>query len=889
MASTATKRRSVSRKKTSSVAASKDRKLSSSMEWANEALAVIFFAFSIFILISFLAHQFGQDDFQGGSGWRIFRNPFGPVGHFVGTVLSGFMGWCALAPVAWAMVLANYFWNDQDLLDDIGKAPKILLLLGFVGILIFSCALTAVFWGATGGGSIGNFIAKPLVRFFSEAGAILITGALFLLSFAIATRQSVASLFESAKSFAYTTFYFFGIGLPRFLWWSLRSGARLFLHSLEQLHATKKISKPESSADDSEFNNFKLPKPRIRKNVVPLEEKVEALKEDEDEEDESEDEAPAHAAEVVSEDEDSEEATEQESGGDISRVVVKRRDAEERAKAAMAARKKRKEEEEREMSAPKLFPDYELPDVALLSPAEPSVGGEDDNELREKSRQIENKLKDFGIYGKVTHVHPGPVITLFEFEPAAGVKVGKIAALQDDLAMGLRASSIRIIAPIPKRGTVGIEVPNKHRDIVRLRDVLESEAFLSAESILSVPVGKDTYGDPVVADIATMPHLLMAGATGTGKSVCINALLVSLLYRARPEELGLILIDPKILELSVYEDIPHLRVPVVTDPRQAKGVLTWAANEMNRRYRMMQRFGVRNIDGYNALVRGEEVKDTKPIVEDVIQLEEESVVQSGTIAPADLDPQTAVSVDAEGEVEVQEPIAPEKLEPLPKIVIVIDELADLMLTVGRDIEELITRLAQKARAAGIHLIIATQRPSVDVITGLIKANFPARLSFRVTARVDSRTILDQMGADKLLGRGDMLFMLPGADGLRRVHGAFVSDTEVKRVVDSIKKRCKPQYDERIMEICQKAIEEDENGETKDLLNDEGEYDAIYDKAVELVLQKGQASTSMLQRAFRIGYNRAARIVDMMEKEGLVGPMDGAKPREVIVPTHDTES
>lgn len=264
-------------------------------------------------------------------------------------------------------------------------------------------------------------------------------------------------------------------------------------------------------------------------------------------------------------------------------------------------------------------------------------------------------------------------------------------------------------------------------------------------------------------------------------------------------------------------------------------------------------------------------------------------MQSGTIAPADLDPQTAAPMDAEGEVDVQEPIAPEKLEPLPKIVIVIDELADLMLTVGRDIEELITRLAQKARAAGIHLIIATQRPSVDVITGLIKANFPARLSFRVTARVDSRTILDQMGADKLLGRGDMLFMLPGADGLRRVHGAFVSDTEVKRVVDSIKKRCKPQYDERIMEICQKAIEEDENGETKDLLNDEGEYDAIYDKAVELVLQKGQASTSMLQRAFRIGYNRAARIVDMMEKEGLVGPMDGAKPREVIVPTHDTES
>lgn len=875
MASPAAKRRSVSRKKPVS-GAPKDRKISSSMEWANEALAVLFFAFSIFVLISFLAHQFGQDDFQGGASWRIFQNPFGPVGHFVGTVLSGFMGWCALVPVAWAAILANYFWNNEDLLDDVGRGPKFLLLLGVVGILLFSCALTAVFWGAAGGGTVGAMIARPLVRFFSVAGASLITGALFLLSFAIATRQSVASIFESAKKVSYAVFYFCCIGLPRFVWWALRSAGSFFLHSLEQLHATKKERKP-AAEEEGDFANFKLPKPRVRKNVVPLEEKVEALSDV--------DEAPRIDKKETLAEEDSEDPS-SESEEDFSRVVVKRRDAEERAKAAMAARKKRKEEEEREFSAAKLFPDYELPDVSLLSPGEPSVGGENDDELREYSRQIENKLKDFGIYGKVTHVHPGPVITLFEFEPAPGVKVGKIAALQDDLAMSLRASSIRIIAPIPKRGTVGIEVPNKHRDIVRLRDVLESEAFLSAESILSVPIGKDTYGDPVVADIATMPHLLMAGATGTGKSVCINALLISLLYRARPEDLGLILIDPKILELSVYEDIPHLRVPVVTDPRQAKGVLTWAANEMNRRYRMMQRYAVRNIDGYNALVRGEEVKDTKPIVADVIQLAEENVVQSGTVNPEEVLPE---SIDADPDAVAVEPVAPEKLEPLPKIVIVIDELADLMLTVGRDIEELITRLAQKARAAGIHLIIATQRPSVDVITGLIKANFPARLSFRVTARVDSRTILDQMGADKLLGRGDMLFMLPGADGLRRVHGAFVSDTEVKRVIESIKKKCKPQYDERIMEICQKALEEDENGETKDLLNDEGEYDAIYDKAVELVLQKGQASTSMLQRAFRIGYNRAARIVDMMEKEGLVGPMDGAKPREVIVPTHDTES
>jgi S-DNA-T family DNA segregation ATPase FtsK/SpoIIIE len=334
------------------------------------------------------------------------------------------------------------------------------------------------------------------------------------------------------------------------------------------------------------------------------------------------------------------------------------------------------------------------------------------------------------------------------------------------------------------------------------------------------------------------------------------------------------LIDPKILELSIYEDIPHLRVPVVTVPRQAKAVLEWAVNEMNRRYRLMQKFGVRNIDGYNRVVRGEE-SPTGELETNVIELKEDEVVESGIVEK----PAETAAVEEEGKAEFVE-----KLEPLPKIVIVIDELADLMLTVGRDIEELITRLAQKARASGIHLILATQRPSVDVITGLIKANFPARLSFRVSSRIDSRTILDSMGAEKLLGRGDMLFMAPGAEALKRVHGAFVSDSEVKRVMDALKARHKPRYDERIIAMCDKALqEESENGQTKDLLLDEDEYDAIYDRALELVMEKGQASTSMLQRAFRIGYNRAARIIDLMEREGVVGPMDGAKPRDVIVP------
>lgn len=511
---------------------------------------------------------------------------------------------------------------------------------------------------------------------------------------------------------------------------------------------------------------------------------------------------------------------------------------------------------------------YKLPSLQLLSATEEGHISESESELMEISKLIENKLKDFSILGRVTEVHPGPVVTMFEFEPAPGVKVGRIAALQDDLAMSLRASSLRIVAPIPKKGTVGIEVPNKTRDIVRLRTLLESESMRNSASFLTIGLGKDAYGDPVCADVTTMPHLLIAGATGTGKSVCINTVLLSLLYRATPKELGLILIDPKILELSVYDGIPHLRVPVVTVPRQAKAVLDWAAKEMDRRYRLMQKFGVRSIDGYNKLVEGKKEFDESSDT-DTVSLSEDEIIAEGTIDPKD---------------QPNEALFQEKLEPLSKIVIVIDELADLMLTVGREIEELITRLAQKARAAGIHLIVATQRPSVDVITGLIKANFPARLSFRVASRIDSRTILDNMGAEKLLGRGDMLFLQPGGGAPRRLHGAFVSDAEVKAVIEAVKQNGPPSYDERIMAICAKALEE-ENQSSGTSSGDPSEYDSVYEKAVEMVLQKGQASTSMLQRVFRIGYNRAARIIELMEKEGIVGPMDGVKPREVLADAH----
>jgi S-DNA-T family DNA segregation ATPase FtsK/SpoIIIE len=627
---------------------------------------------------------------------------------------------------------------------------------------------------------------------------------------------------------------------------------------------------------EAEEEDARSPKPKLRKNQAPAEDAVE--EEEEVVEDEGWTLGDDDEQEVTEHDDDDSKYRESEKSvptepvyerADPIIVKPKTAEASSNPKPLRVAPEKKKKVVEREgESPPPAFDDYIAPDLKLLVQEEEQELGDDDEELREKAEQIESKLRDFNIAGRVTQVHPGPVITLFEFEPAAGVKVGRIAALQDDLAMSLRASSIRIIAPIPKRGTVGIEVPNKHRAVVRLRDCLESESLRQSESILSVPLGKDTYGEAVVVDVASMPHLLMAGATGTGKSVSINAILLSLLYRAHPAELGLILIDPKVLELSIYDGIPHLRVPVVTDARQAKAVLGWAVKEMERRYRYMQKFGVRNIDGYNQIVSGDHP----------------SMAQTELFSQQSPEAKEGIA-DGEGGTTV-EPTAPEQLRTMPKLVIVIDELADLMLTVGREIEELITRLAQKARAAGIHLIVATQRPSVDVITGLIKANFPARLSFRVTSRIDSRTILDSMGAEKLLGKGDMLFMLPGAVPLKRVHGAFVSDLEVQKVVTSLKAQCPPQYDDAIIAACEKALAEESsaNGQGG---NGEGgeneEFDPFYDKAVELVLEKGQASTSMIQRTFRIGYNRAARIIEMMEREGVVGKMDGVKPREVLAP------
>ncbi|HEX9910038.1 MAG TPA: DNA translocase FtsK 4TM domain-containing protein [Desulfatiglandales bacterium] len=474
--------------------------------------------------------------------------------------------------------------------------------------------------------------------------------------------------------------------------------------------------------------------------------------------------------------------------------------------------------------------EFNLPPLDLLNKPPTDKPAEIQKEsLEMNARRLEAKLADFDVEGEVVEILPGPVITMYELKPAPGVKISKVAGLSDDLALALRAPSVRIVAPIPGKAAIGIEIPNNQRTIVYLEEILSSPAFKNSQHKLTMALGKDITGAPFVTDLARMPHLLVAGATGSGKSVCLNAIINSFLFKASPDMLRFLMIDPKRIELSMYNDIPHLLHPVVTEPKEATRALKWAVEEMERRYWHLSDRGVRNIEAYNRKV----VKEKRPATGD----------------------------KKEGSD-----------KPLPYIIVVIDELADLMMTSSRDVEEAITRLAQMARAAGIHLIIATQRPSVDVLTGIIKANFPARISFQVSSRVDSRTILDGIGAENLLGQGDMLFLPPGVGRIVRIHGAYISEEEIKKVTDFLKAQMKPDYDTDIMT----QVTQEENGEDEDI-----ELDEKFDKAVELVIQTRQASISMIQRKLRVGYNRAARMIEAMEKQGIVGPSDGIRPREVF--------
>ncbi|MBS0299363.1 MAG: DNA translocase FtsK 4TM domain-containing protein [Proteobacteria bacterium] len=501
---------------------------------------------------------------------------------------------------------------------------------------------------------------------------------------------------------------------------------------------------------------------------------------------------------------------------------------------------------------PSLFsdlPDSPLPPLHLLDEPEKDFEVLSKETLEFTSRLIERKLKEFGVDVKVVAAFPGPVITRYEIEPAVGVKGNQVINLVKDLARALSVASIRVVETIPGKTSMGLEIPNPKRQVVRLQEILSSQVYADSASPLTIALGKDISGRPIVSDLAKMPHALVAGTTGSGKSVAINAVILSLIYKTTPEQTRLILIDPKMLELSVYEGIPHLLTPVVTDMREAASALHWCVGEMERRYKLMSALGVRNLSGYNQKIH-DAAKNEEPVVNPLLPPGDET----------------------------------EYLNELPLIVVVIDELADLMMVAGKKVEHLIARLAQKARASGIHLLLATQRPSVDVITGLIKANIPTRIAFQVSSKIDSRTILDQMGAEALLGQGDMLYLPPGSGYPQRVHGAFVADHEVHKVVEYLKEHGEPDY---IEEILQAGDEENDSGGSLEIKKpSEGEADPLYDEAVAIVVKTRRASISLVQRNLRIGYNRAARLIEDMERAGLVSSMQSNGNREVLAPARN---
>jgi S-DNA-T family DNA segregation ATPase FtsK/SpoIIIE len=545
-----------------------------------------------------------------------------------------------------------------------------------------------------------------------------------------------------------------------------------------------------------------------------------------------------------------------------TRVAIRRADTEKRKtqpepkikKAARPAERSKRAAKEGQMPLFKTMPAGDLPPLGLLDDPPPQRMGYSKENLEALARQVELKLADFKIEARVVEIFPGPVITRFELQPAAGVKGVQISNLAKDIARSLSVISVRVVDVIPGKSVIGLEIPNSNRETVYLSEILRSRAYDEAASPVTLGLGKDISGKPMVASLTKMPHLLVAGTTGSGKSVALNAMVVSILYKAPPDQVRLIMIDPKMLELSVYEGIPHLLAPVVTDMKEAANALRWCVGEMERRYRLMSAVGVRNLAGYNRKVR-DAAKNNNPIKDPLF-------IQPEVVGMAEM-------------VEVPD------LEPLPVIVVIVDEFADMMMIVGKKVEDLIARLAQKARASGIHLILATQRPSVDVITGLIKANIPTRIAFQVSSKVDSRTILDQIGADQLLGHGDMLYLPPGTATPDRIHGAFVDDHEVHAVVSYLRKFGQPNYVEEVLDDHQTTGDGQNIGDTGLPEDPDGEVDELYDRAVDIVTSSRRASISNVQRRLRIGYNRAARLIEAMEAAGIVSAPAHNGNREVL--------
>jgi len=732
-------------------------------------------------------------------------NWIGVVGAYAADALFQVLGW-----VAWLVPAALFVIAVQMLRARPWHAPWTKL----TGIVMLCASLTALleFFPYTpqvagfvrGSGIAGYLLAAGLVHILNRTGSLIVASAFFLTSLFLVTRFSFSAAggFLNARLVAV-------LGARWTVWREARRRERLRREVERNQVAGKQAVLQQAGRPRLEASTGPVPDVLMKPGTVA-------------------------AAPVVS----SHREPEQQSAGQAPPAapppIVRNQGLERDRETTLAGASRPQATAKSAKIAGRSAPTYKLPSPALLREPD-GEQGIDEEELQERATRLVQKLAEFGVTGAVTQIHPGPVVTTFEFKPEAGIKYSRITNLVDDLCLATKAESI-LIERIAGKSTVGIEVPNLHREIIHLREIVESSEFANSPSKITVSLGKDITGKVRVGDLAQMPHLMIAGSTGSGKSVAINSLIVSILYKSTPDEVRMILIDPKRLELNLYEDIPHLFTPIVTEAKQAAHVLRCATVEMEQRLKKLAERGVRNIEQYNKLFQPESTLDL---------------------------------FSSDGEL----------AGPLPYLVIVIDELADLMMVEPQNVEESITRLAQMARAVGIHLILATQRPSVDVITGLIKANLPSRVSFRVASKVDSRTVLDANGAEALLGRGDMLFMPPASARLVRLHGPLVTEKEINKVVDWWKSQSQPQYNEEFLQPDED--EKDANGEVADSEDEDTDLDEVYEDAVRLVVESGKASTSLLQRRLRLGYGRAARLLDLMQRDGIISAPDGARPREVL--------
>ena len=775
----------------------------------NEVIALVFLFGGLFLLLSFISYSPQDPSWDSVSGNIRPQNLTGRAGAYLSDFCLQFFGIAAFALPILLWVLAWKWIRSQPIVAGVVKLVGILMLIASVCTTWALGPDIRLWHGAfTAGGVFGIVLADYFTARLNLTGAGLLTALSLILSVYLLSRFSVS---QGAQWIANVQAFCDALYSRWVTWRSERT--RLAIERARARAEKRAAAKALKQAVEAS-----QPQPRARraKSAPAIVDEAQASRAGVADEQESPlDEIPIHELEY--------EPSRPEPVYIGAPAEIAPPDLPwETAKTPAPP-------------GPKEHPEYRLPSTELLHEAPPKSAF-DSLELKDIAARIKSKLEEFNVLGNITQINPGPVVTTFEFKPEAGIKYSRITTLNDDLCLGLQAESI-LIERIPGKPTVGVEVPNSRREVISLRQILESEEFLNSPSKMTICLGKDINGRIKVAALESMPHLLIAGSTGSGKSVMLNSMIMSILYKATPDEVRLIMIDPKRLELGLYEGIPHLLTPVITDAKKATNALRNAVLEMERRLKQLASQGVRNIDQYNRKVKQ-------------LQLQPRSLFEDDAVIEEDL-------------------------TPLPYILILIDELADLMMLERGNVEEAVTRLAQMARAVGMHLVLATQRPSVDVITGLIKANFPSRISFRVATRVDSRTVLDVMGAEHLLGKGDMLFLPPGSSRLSRVHGAFVTEAETNRVVEFWKAQARPDYDQTFL-MAPPADEEQPEDEEVD-----STQDAMYQDAVRVVLEMGKASTSTLQRRLRLGYGRAARILDMMQRDGIIGPPDGSKPREVL--------